>query len=516
MSLPRSHHWLVVVVWAVMLLAPSLLWSQARYLNPQELERIEAKHRDLSAEYLEKLRRLSQDCEANGDVAGVAEIRRYQTPPAPGRIQVSTLPDQVQPPLPANLPALELQWRTELERLRRNYALQLYLLSRRSLHANSPGLAYDLIHELVIHDPDHEKARELLGYVRFNDEWVSPFAKKMQLAGNEWHPQFGWLPKKHLPRYIDGERFVDGKWMSAEKEAAIRQDFHHAWTVKTDHYEIKTNVSLEQGVALGQALEQFHEFFHQTFAGFFNEPEQLRKIFDGTARTVNRTAQQYRVHFYRTRKEYVSRLKPVFPAIEATNGIYLTGDRTAHFYADEKYNAEDTLFHEATHQLFYESHLQHREIAEGAHFWIVEGIACYFESFRHGPEGFSIGDPGHIRFVGARRNFLDLAYYIPLAEFEELGKNEFQGASTEALPKNYTQAAGLAHFFMQYNHGIYRDAVVTHLSQIYSGDARKRQFTQGLSELTGVSREELDRQYGEWLKELQAQEAAAASIPPEN
>jgi hypothetical protein len=268
--------------------------------------------------------------------------------------------------------------------------------------------------------------------------------------------------------------------------------------VRTDHYEIKTNLNLERGVELGRALEDFHDFFHQTFAGFFNDPEQLKKIFDGTAPAVSKAAQPFKVNYYRSREEYMQRLQSQFPQIQVTNGIYLTGDRTAHFYHDPASNNEATLFHEATHQLFYESHLQERPIGEKAHFWAIEGIACYMESFRREQGEFSVGDPQYIRFAGARMNYLDQGYYIPLDKFTSWGMREFQTAPM--LAKNYTQAAGLAQFFMQYDGGRYRDALVAHLSQLYSSSSRKRDFADGLDELTGVDFEELDRQYGEFLK----------------
>lgn len=510
-ALPALHTLTLGLLLSAMSTLPAA--AQGRAANLATLKVLHSNHADLRADYFEKLQKLKGYCQDHQLADGVAEITRYQTPPDKTRIQVSTLPTIVQPEIPLDLAPEARQWLSQLRVHRQEYARQLYLLSRRALHAGSPGYAFDLIHELVVHDPDHAKARELLGYVRLGDEWLTPFAKKMRLKGYEWQPQFGWLPKNFVERYVAGERNVDGKWMTADKEAAIRQDFQHAWEIQTDHYLIRTNYSLERGAELGRALEDFYEFFHQTFAGFFNEPEQLQKLFNGGAPGGSRHPKQYLVHYYRTREEYVERLQPLFPAIQATNGIYLTGDRTAHFYYDPKGTAEDTLFHEATHQLFYESHLMHRPIAESANFWIVEGIACYLESFRRQDGSFSVGDPGHIRFAGARMNFIDKTYYVPLREFVEMGGARFQAAPVEVLAKNYTQAAGIAHFFMQYDDGRYRDAVVSHLAQVYSSDSRKRQYTQGLDELTGVDYDELDRQYGEWLKELRGADVARLAAP---
>jgi hypothetical protein len=163
------------------------------------------------------------------------------------------------------------------------------------------------------------------------------------------------------------------------------------------------------------------------------------------------------------------------------------------------------LFHEATHQLFFESHLANRTICENHHFWIIEGIACYMESFQRKDGSFSLGDPNHIRFRGARHNLLQEKYYVPMREFSGYGMQDFQNVPKPDLIKNYTQASGLARFFMNYDKGRYREALVKHLAQLYSNDKTTREQAQGLDELTGVDFGELDRQYAEDARDVEAQ-----------
>lgn len=479
-----------------------------------KLSVLQGNHADLHDHYVQELDELARFCSQNGLQDGIAEIRKYRAIPSGSAIKMVTLPSEFQPPLPAELTPEDREWQTKLRYEREKYATELYKLSRRALDSGYFGYAYDLIRELAQHHTDHEKARELLGYVAYEKRWVTPYARTMMLKGFIWNDQFGWIERKNEARYLNGERIVDGRWMSKEKEAEIRRDFRHAWEIKTDHYLIKTNHSLERGVELGRALEDFHEFFHQTFVGFFNEPEHLQKKFAGTTKSSSRIVDPFEVHFYHTREEYVARLKPHFPDIDKTNGIYLTTGpegRTAHFYFDPDGNHEATLFHEATHQLFYESHLQHRPIADKANFWIIEGIACYMESFRRDNGEFSIGDPQYIRFVGAQANFINLKYYVPLQDFTAMGMQAFQTAPM--LAKNYTQASGLALFFMHYDGGRYRDALMAHLADLYSNNARKRDFPRSLDELTGEPFSELDHQYGDYLHEL-AKGAIAAQVQP--
>ena len=77
----------------------------------------------------------------------------------------------------------------------------------------------------------------------------------------------------------------------------------------------------------------------------------------------------------------------------------------------------------------------------------------------------------------------------------------------------YFDASGMAHFFLHYRDGLYRDALIAHLSQVYSPNARTRDRAQGLDVLTGVSFGELDRQYQDYLA---AQREALGERPAAN
>lgn len=457
------------------------------------LQILQEKHRDRAIDFSKSMDKLANEATQQGLTESAELVQQSKVLPDSQSLKVTKLPTEVQPEIPASVTGAERTIRNRLRNLKEGYAKSLLLLSKNAVKQQHPSYGFDLIREAAHYDPDNAQVRRILGYVRSKDQWVTPFAASQIKQGKVWNAEFGWLPSTHLQKYENGERYFQGRWMSAEKEKGLRQDFKHAWDVHTDHYVIKTNVSLEKGVAMGKALEDFYEVFHETFASFFNSPDQLEKLFDGKA-NPNGT-KQYTVHCYRTKSEYVDRMKKFFPSIEHTNGVYLTNDRVAHFFDDPEQEHDDTLFHEATHQLFYEIDRQNRAIGDKYHFWIVEGIACYMESFQRADGEFSLGDVNHIRFRGARRNLLQDKYYLPLREFSGFGAQEFQYAPERA--KYYTQASGLARFFMHYDNGRYREALVTHLSQLYGSNGQKPDAVDGLDELTGVDFEDLDRQYAE-------------------
>jgi len=469
-------------------------YQQERVLALQE-----KKHRQHQESYQRELQELLRYCQQEELTEASKIVRQWVQLPDLEDLQSRALPTKVQETIPLDLPQEERFWRTQLRHHRKEYAKQIYLLARQALHAGSPSYAHKLIREVLYFDPDHLVARRLLGYVQYKEDWVTPFAAQMLRKGNVWHDRFGWLPKNHVERYEAGERQFRSRWMSATQEAEIRRDFKYAWEVRTDHFLVKTNHSLEQAVVMAQALEQYHQHFHEIFAAFYESPDQLRKLFAGANPRIARKqhSQVHEVHYYRTKQEYVQRLIKKIPQIAITNGLYYTTDRIAYFYHNPEAKDLSTLFHEATHQMMYETDPRDRGIAENRNFWITEGIACYMESYRQDKELVHFGDPNHIRIVAARYRYLNDEYYLPLKQFSDMGMQRFQ--THRAISKNYSQASGLAHFFMHYKQGLYRDALIQHLAQIYSPRPVE---IQSLAELTGVSFTELDRQYGEYIKSL--------------
>ncbi len=472
------------------------------------VDAIRAQRRELREALRAELEKTALFCEERDLPEAAEAIRRSldEDDSEDGRIALRPLPKSVQPPIPPSLPDDERLWRSRVRRARTEHAGRLYLLARKAMRERSPSLAYALLQEVTEFDPDHESTRRLLGWVRSGNEWITPFARSMMVKRYVWHDRFGWLRRTHVEKYERGERYYGGKWISAEREADIRHDFRNAWEVETAHYRVRTNHSLEEGVRIARALELYHGFFKQVFAGFFTDPEQQAALFDGASRRRSRVdPPKHTVHFFRTKGDYVAALRDRFPQIEITNGLYQSGDRIAYFFHDPAGENLPTIFHEATHQLFYESDSRPREVGLDAHFWIVEGIACYMESFTRTDGKLTIGDPEYIRFDNARYRLLESMDYEPFARFSALGMREFQYGGREDLGKRYSQASGLSHFLMHYDGGRYRDALVAHLASLYSPTSRR---VRTIPELTGVTPAELDRQYAEHLR---AQKQALAA-----
>jgi hypothetical protein len=460
-------------------------------------ERHRKSHEEIHKQFRTDVQRLIEYCQTNELTKSAKALAAWSRPLDVKSLVGTTLSTQVLPEISASLPPAQRKWRIELRQKREDVGRRLYLLSRRLLNDGYASAAWTTLREVTHFDPDHKQARLILGFERYDEKWLTPFAARASKAGKVWTEKFGWLRKEHVARYQKGERYHRNRWISAERENTIRQNFKNAWAIETDHYLVKTNVSLAKGVELANALEDFHKYFRRTFAAFFNSPEQLKQLFDG--RTRRARSKPFEINFFRTRQEYVNRLGKNNPRIGITNGIYMPDDKVAYFYNNPDAETLATLYHEATHQILYELYPTRRLIAEREHFWIIEGIACYMESFKPTENGFTVGGADYVRFRAADYRLNKDNYYVPLAQFAAMGKTPFQ--SSQNISKNYSQASGLSHFFMHYDDGKYRDALIKHLSLLYV-PRRARVRIAGMDQLTKVSSTTLDRQYREHMATL--------------
>lgn len=475
--------------------------------TPQQQRIVEA-HSALQSQFAAQLPPLIDGFQRLGLTEEAARLEQLRQPFASQTLDVDALPETVETPLPVTLPPAERELRSALRKAQHAYADDLFLLAQRAIREAFPSYAFQLLRECALHNPDQEVARRALGYVRYEDRWTTPYTALMLRRGQVWHRRFGWLPKDHVARYDAGERYFKGQWMSAEKETLLRGGIANGWVVESDHFIVRTNDSQERAVELSQALEDLHRFFVREFSDLFNTPQQMQQLFgSGKPRSVN-GAGQHEVWYFRSADEFEQFVLNKQPALKGVNGIYLPSERCAYFYAnpaDARRNVE-TMYHEVTHQILSESGLKTFPIAEDRDFWIIEGFACYMESFDRTAPRPTVGDPRHPRIFWARQRVVAENWFIPTAEFTSYGMRQFQfEVDFPTLQKYYSQATGLTHFLLHAGGGKYRDGCIQYLGQLYSPDKRVRLAPRDLSEILGVPFPTLDAEYRAYIAGLRTQ-----------
>lgn len=356
--------------------------------------------------------------------------------------------------------------------------------------------AFRLATQAVLADPQHADARRVLGYESVDGQWLTPYQARQQKRGFRWDGRYGWLSQEDLPRYEAGERRIGRRWIDQAADAEAHREIERGWVVRTDNFAVQSNESLESAARLAAELESFHQAWRTAFAGYLYGDRECEAFFHDARRPPVRK-RPLRVFYHRDKPTYVDHLRRRQPRVGETLGIYFDDAREAHFYhsdaADDAALLRATLYHEAAHQLFAESGPGRPGAGRDANFWLVEGVACYYEMLRpiDGRAGFTLGHPAQGRLPSA------VAYgpAMPLAQLAGLGMTDLQ--RVEQLPRAYAQAAGVVTMLRHGPHAA-RDALVATLREVYSRSDAPDELTRQ----TGRSWEELDRQYREFLANL--------------
>ena len=242
----------------------------------------------------------------------------------------------------------------------------------------------------------------------------------------------------------------------------------------------------------GQKLERLYRVWKQLFVRYYASEDQVASLFDGRGRGRRIDVPRHEVTYFRDREDFNRHLQATNPNIGISLGFYDDYRRQAFFFGGKDYDPR-TLNHEATHQLFNESRPVVAAVGGRDNIWVVEGIAMYMESLREEDGFYVLGGADDLRMQAARFRLLHDNFYVPLADFTAMGREQLQ--ADKRIATLYSQAAGLTHFLIHGQKGRYRDTLVAYLAAIYSGQANAGT----LAQLTGVSYEDLDRQYRQFM-----------------
>ena len=205
------------------------------------------------------------------------------------------------------------------------------------------------------------------------------------------------------------------------------------------------------------------------------------------------------------------------PRVGETLGIYFDTIRESHFY-DLNSDGQDplygdarqmqTLYHEGVHQLFQETESKGRSPGENANFWVIEGVACYFESlikiphFRGERGRYQIGGAWGARMVSA----IERGLLMPTAELVAMPQSDLQRQPN--LARVYAQSTALVRMLMHAHQQRDREALVEYLREVYGG----RPDGEELSRLIGRPYGELDAEYERFLN--LARRTASGELTP--
>ncbi|HEY5316267.1 MAG TPA: hypothetical protein VIK18_27305 [Pirellulales bacterium] len=450
-------------------------------------EDVTAAAAQLTAAYRTRLEALAKWCDEHKLAEQAARTRDWLRRPQPVTLEIPILPSSPDWNPPAGASPEVREWCGRFRQLREERGQELFELAKQALSGHRPTLAFELLTSAVRENPDHAEGRRILGYEQFGGGWRTPYEATQARARKVWHDKYGWLLAERVARYEAGERYELGHWSPAADSARRHGDIVHGWDIETEHYHVRTDHSLEEGVRLAARLERLYRAWQQLFVAYYVSEAELRRAFAGGTIEPRRRV-RHQVTYFRNRDEYVAEMQKIDPRVGMTTGYYYPPQRKAFFFVPAEPD-DSTVYHEATHQLFGEMRPVVPLPGREANAWVLEGVACFMESLVE-RDGFCVlGGVNAVRLSGARQRLLVDSFYVPLAELVGLSMERLQ--SDQRIRGLYTEASGLTYFLVFDGQGRFRDTLVAYLVAIYTG----RDRTGTLAQLTGSDYSRLDAEY---------------------
>ena len=411
--------------------------------------------------------------------------------------------------------------------IRTEAAQALFELAGQAARATSTEFAFAdaCLRDVLERLPDHPEARRLLGFLPRSGGWATPYAAGQLAQGKVSDPTFGWVPGDWVPHLRRGELpgRPSNRWLPAAEADELRRNWADGWDITTEHFSIHTDVPLAEAISFGRKLENLHQLFFSMMADVIG-PEQLPLAQRYRVASLKPTVSKkppHRVYYFANRDEYAEHLAPFQgEGSKLSLGTYLPKKENVHFGGISYFfkdvagqiDVTSTLYHEASHQLLFESAGPDDYLRNVGNFWVFEGLGTYFETLQVEPDGsLRIGGMVGPRIAQARTRLVDRGEFIPIEPFVALNLARFQGTQGGGdIYLHYAESMALALFLMQAHDGRYREGFLDYVRDAYKGRFRGGSG-RTLEDRVGVRYQDLDR---EFLAYLSAKPRIRRAGPP--
>jgi len=439
---------------------------------------------------------------------------RLDPPPDPdGSSRFVPLAEILPPPGPKSaLPA-------EVGPIRAAAAKAFFDLASRGLGADPPHLALadECLREVVARDPGHAGAHRLLGYLPHGGGWATPFAVDKQKRGFVVHPTFGWVEADWVPHLDRGDLpapRVAGRptrWLPVAEADELRREFAKGWQISTEHFLVVTNVPLSEAIDFGRRLEALYDLFFSIMADVIGPDLPLHQLARKPGEAPGLPKRTHQVWYFADKEQYIRCLQPVqgegvrdnlgtyLPAREAK--AYGKGGKSF-FFRDPggQLDVTETLYHEVSHQLLFESGVADRYDPARGQFWVLEGLGTYFETLRPQPDG-SLRYGGLVgrRIEVAQERLVAKKEFIPIGRLTSMNKFVFNGGGGGDIYLNYVEAMALTVYLMQAHDRRHREGFLDYARDAYRGRVHGN-VGRKLDDRLGTSFAELDRDFLAYIR----------------
>ena len=363
------------------------------------------------------------------------------------------------------LPKLQKSLQSRLSKARSSQAKRLFTFAKQCMRAGLFTRSFDLIGEVLKFDPQHKKARTILGFKldRKTKTWITAWEygmRKKYFLTDE-----GWIPRKWKKKWDAGQRNYKGQWVSVAEEKRIRtRNEYNAYRVETEHFAVQTNLGRDVAYKYALLLEDFYRQFFRVFIGYYDQVAGAKLLFNRASRK-----EKHEVYLFPSRQEYLTHVKSERgneKLLQESAGFYSPGDRSRFYWSENLESTLDTMYHEITHQLLAETKATARGSSQGNN-WVVEGVAVYAETWL---KEDGVWYPGKNTKQHELQRAKRGVQGFRLSDFARIDSKRFHA---EGRGMNYALSGALAHFFLHYDDELYKEDFVRFLSAFYAGKVKE-------------------------------------------
>jgi hypothetical protein len=411
------------------------------------------------------------------------------------------------------------QWQASgrLKSLRDETVEELWKVARKAAGQDQFRITDQALRAIVRRDITQEEAWRLLGYLAWQDGCATPYAVAQMQKGHVQHSKYGWIESSwqahldagQLPIGID-TRTKKVVWGPADEANRAHAEWKNAWEIVTEHFRIRSNLGFADAVAFGRKLEAFYPFFFSLMADLIGPELPLAKRWRVKNLRPAVSPVVHQVAYFASKDDYIRELLPIEgESIAESIGYYRRPPQNAgsrqrggrgmsYFFHDPggQLPVEATLFHEASHQLLFETAGRDKLDANRGHYWLFEGLGTCFETVVvKSDREINFGKPVGARMDVARQRILENRVFTPYEVMEGYGQISFNMASK--VHDHYAQAMALTLYFLVGADARTRDIFMDYARDAYKGRMRG---ARGLSDRLGQESIKLDSSFIKYLR----------------
>lgn len=413
----------------------SLSWAQtAKEPAPSKNWRVERDR--LSQPFQVKLQKLAGELAEAGDQRAARTVLAEVLSRDLER-QFIFVPDEASATIP------NADWEKQLKTLKETHAENLFDLAKSAAEQGAGATAFQLLHETIYFNPDHEQVRGILGHTK---------------------TEKGWRISSDRIRAKKGTQIQ--KIMQWKKKTYVR--------VTTPHFVIDSTASEEKTIELAKKLERWHDVWRQVFFEFWSNSTTVNRWIQGKGK-ARKSTRRFQVVFFADQESYVRELEPIIPGIGVSTGYYSDQEEASFFYDSNDLQIQETWRHELTHQLFQESIRSTKGPFRNEFVWLGEGIAMYFESLQDFGKYVTLGGFDSRRLQFSRIRVFREGFFVELDAISQMPLQAFQ--TDRNVRRLYSQSAGMCHFLMNGDQGNHQQNLLEFLKLMYMGKLRQGTFS---------------------------------------